>query len=64
MAMIVVATVRGQAPGSRPLAAFNSGDPVVLVSKTGEAVSTTKLPIKVGEFSFSPDLKKLVVISA
>jgi len=63
MALIVIATVRGQAPGPGPLVAFSSGGSVVLVSKTGEAVSTIKLPIKVGEFSFSPDLKKLVVVS-
>ncbi len=54
---------RCQTPGSRPLAAYSSGDSVSLVSRAGKVVSTIKLPVKVGEFTFSPDLKKLVVVT-
>ena len=58
-----LAVARCQTPMARPLIAFSSGNSVVLVTKAGDVVSTIKLPIKVGEFSFSPDLKKLVVVS-
>lgn len=45
------------------MAAFSAGNSVFLVSKAGEVVSTIKLPVKVGEFAFSPDLKKLIVVT-
>jgi len=52
-----------QTPPPEPLAAYSSGSSVVLVSKTGKVVSTVRLPVRVGEFTFSPDLKEIVVIS-
>jgi hypothetical protein len=61
--LFVVATASCQTRGPVPLAAYSSGDSVFLVSKVGEVISTIKLPVKVGEFSFSPDLKKLVVVT-
>jgi hypothetical protein len=61
--VLALAVARCQTPMARPLVAFSSGNSVVLVSKGGDVVSTIKLPISFGEFSFSPDLKKLVVVS-
>jgi len=61
--LFAIGIASGQMPGQRPLAAFASGKSVFLVSSSGEVDSTIKLPVKVGEFSFSPDLKKLVVIT-
>ncbi|MDR3676647.1 MAG: hypothetical protein P4N24_14235 [Acidobacteriota bacterium] len=61
--LLAVSAASGQTPSQMPLAAFSSGNSVFLVSKVGEIVSNIKLPIKVGELSFSPDLKKLVVIT-
>jgi hypothetical protein len=61
--VLVVATASCQTSEPVPVAAFSSGNSVVLVSKTGRTISTIKLPFSVGEFSFSPELKKLVVVT-
>ncbi|MGB0065025.1 MAG: hypothetical protein WBP85_11320 [Terracidiphilus sp.] len=57
-----VSAATGQTSGPKPAAAFSSGNSIVLVSKAGETISTIKLPVGVGEFSFSPDLKELAVV--
>lgn len=61
--LVMTATAYCQMSGPRPLVAYSTGNSVVLVSKAGEVVSAIKLRIKVGEFSFSPDLKKLVIVT-
>lgn len=58
-----IAAARCQTSGPVPAVAFASGNSILLVSKTGETISTIKLPIRVGEFAFSPDLRRLVVVS-
>jgi len=61
--LLIVASASGQTHSVGPVAAYSKGNSVYLVSTAGEVVSTIKLPITVGEFSFSPDLKTLVVIT-
>jgi hypothetical protein len=61
--LLVVGAACGQTHSQAPVAAFSSGNSVSLVSKAGGVVSTINLPVKVGEFAFSPDLKKLVVVT-
>jgi len=61
--LLAVGAASCQTPGPGPVAAYSSNDSVYIVSKAGEVVSTIRMPIKVGEFSFSPDLKRLVLVT-
>jgi hypothetical protein len=60
---IAVGTASCQTSSPVPLVGISLGNSVVLISKSGKVISTIRLPIKVGEFSFSPDFKEFAVVS-
>src|SRR5579863_4923510 len=60
---LAVGTASCQTSPQVPLIGYSLGNSVFLISKSGTVIRTIRLPIKVGELSFSPDLRKLVVVS-
>ena len=62
--MLLAVYSLGQATKSKPEIAYSSGDFVILTSKEGKILRSIRLPVRIAEFSISPDLKSIAFVAS